>query len=39
MPSIRAVSWHCSLCPGAKIEHCQLNISPFEAAFSGIDRA
>jgi hypothetical protein len=28
-----------SLCPRAKIEHCGFNIRPFEAAFSGIDRA
>jgi hypothetical protein len=29
----------CSLGPRAKIEHCGLNIRPFEGAFSGIDRA
>jgi len=28
----------CSLCSRAKIEHCSLNSSPFEAAFSGIAR-
>jgi len=28
----------CSLCLRAKIEHCQLNSYPFEAAFSRIGR-
>ncbi len=38
IPSIRAMSWQCSLCPRAKIEHCELNSRPFWAVFSGIDR-
>ena len=37
-PSIRAVSWQCSLTPWTKIERISLNSRPFEPAFSGIVR-
>jgi len=29
----------CSLCPRAKIEHCQFNSRLFDTVFSGINRA
>jgi hypothetical protein len=39
IPSIRAVSWQCSLYPRTKIEHISPDSRPFEGAFSGIDCA
>ena len=39
IPSIRALSWQCSLGPREKIGHYSLNSYPLEVAFSGIDRA
>ena len=38
IPSIRAMSWQCSLSPWPKIEHNSLNSWPFCVVFSGIDR-
>ena len=38
IPSIRAVSWQCSLGAPTKIEHISLNPRLFEVAFSGIAR-
>ena len=37
IPSIRAVSWQCSLNARAKVEHHKPTYCPFVPVFSGID--